>query len=76
MILPTKHLSVDSSLLGIGAKILAALTEPSGVPELWWAVRHEGGVNSFDRFCHALVFLYILGLVDLGSDGSILRVPT
>ena len=74
MILPTKHLPVDSSLIGIGAKILAALDGPCEVPELWSSVRHEAGVNSFDRFCNALVFLFAIGLVELGPDGSIVRV--
>jgi hypothetical protein len=74
MILPTKHLSVDSSLLGIGAKALAALEVPTTMPELWRTVRHEPGVNNFDRFCGALVFLYLIGLVDLDRTGTLQRV--
>jgi len=68
MILPTKHLPVEASLLGVGAKILAALDQPRSVNDLWEMLRATEGVVSFDRFCSALTFLYTLGLVDLDHD--------
>jgi hypothetical protein len=74
MILPNKHLSVEASLLGVGAKILAALDHPQSVNDLWGALRTADGVGSFDRFCSALTFLHTLGLVDLKND-QLIQVP-
>ncbi|MFM6077151.1 MAG: ABC-three component system middle component 6, partial [Dolichospermum sp.] len=39
MILPTKHISTNHSLLGVGAKILEQLYQPKTVSSLWSAVR-------------------------------------
>jgi hypothetical protein len=68
MILPTKHLMLEGSLLGIGAAILGAFDQSASVNELWEKLRGVDGVVSFDRFCEALTFLHILGLVD--AEGS------
>jgi hypothetical protein len=73
MILPTKHLPLEASLLGIGAAILDSLGEPREVEALWRSVRGREGIGSFDRFLSALVFLHSLGLVDLDRDGLLRR---
>jgi hypothetical protein len=75
MILPTKHLPVEASLLGVGAKILAALEQPRSVNDLWEMLRVVEGIGSFDRFCSALTFLYTLGLVDRTRD-QLVRVSS
>ncbi len=35
MILPGKHLRGDKALLGVGGEVLAQLSEPKTVSELW-----------------------------------------
>jgi hypothetical protein len=72
MILPTRHLGIDASIVGVGAKALAELHEGRTVSDLWIAIRDEEGVVSFDRFCLALTFLFCLGLVDL-RGGTVVR---
>jgi hypothetical protein len=68
MILPRKHLPLDLTLLAIGAQIIDVLDRPATVDELWARSRRERGVVSFDRFCAALTFLYVIDLVDLDAD--------
>ena len=41
MILPTKHLELDKSLLAIGGLILAALSRPRTVTSTWEDVKKE-----------------------------------
>jgi ABC-3C biological conflict system middle component len=72
MILPTKHLPPEASILGIGGRLLAALDHPREISELWENVRHQTGINSFDRFCTALTFLFVLGLIDLDPSRSMI----
>ncbi len=68
MILPTKHLPPEASILGIGGRLLAALDRPHEISELWESVRHHKGINSFDRFCTGLTFLFMLDLIDLDPE--------
>lgn len=71
MILPTKRINPERSLLGIGADILALLSEPKTVSRLWSelseyrANRHETATVTFDWFVLALDLLYGLNAVDL-----------
>lgn len=78
MILPTKHLSQDRALLGVGAEILAQLKEPRSVSELWETVREDraklpgSAPLSFDWFVLALNLLYALSAID-HSNGIVRR---
>lgn len=63
MILPTKHLPLDRSTMGIGAMLLKNLREPRTVSELWELASH-GDVQTFDQFVEGLDLLYLLGAVD------------
>ena len=70
MILPTKHLSEDRALLGIGAEILRLLDEPKTVSRLWHELRHQGrspplSSITYDWFVLALDLLYALKAIDL-----------
>lgn len=80
MILPTKYLPQDRSLLGIGAEILDHLKEPRSVSELWETVRAArekrsvAAPLSFDWFVMALNLLYALHAID--QDKGIIRRET
>ena len=65
MILPTKHIPVEQSLLGIGAAILVRLGRPRTVTGLWEEMRESTALGSFDRFSLALDMLYALGAIEL-----------
>lgn len=70
MILPTKHLSQDRALLGVGAEILQILTEPKTVSRLWDELkRNRGAFDScsltYDWFVLALDFLFLLNAIEL-----------
>jgi hypothetical protein len=64
MILPTKHLPVDKSVIGASA-ILLPLVEKDylTVSQLWNKVLVEE-ILSFDLFLLGLDFLFILGVID------------
>ncbi len=72
MILPTKHISEEQSLLGVGAVILREITTPQTTTSLWEKVRSHKAVGTFERFVLALDMLHITGVIQL-SDGMIER---
>ena len=72
MILPSKHISENQALLGVGAVVLRYLERPQTVTSLWDKVRDEGAVGTFERFVLALNLLHITGVVVL-SQGTIRR---
>lgn len=72
MILPTKHTSSRTSLIGIGAQILPMLERPVSFSELWHTVKLQRFVLSYDQVLNALTFLYVVGAIDF-CDGLIQR---
>jgi hypothetical protein len=68
MILPTKYLSPERSLIGIGAEILAQLDTDRTVSELWARVQNcrssTASPLSFDWFVLSLTFLFSIAAVD------------
>lgn len=77
MILPTKHLRPDRTLLGIGADILAGLTDPMTVSALWDYMRlrrsasNAQAVIDYRWFVLALDFLHMIGAIDV--DRGVIR---
>ncbi|MFA7173534.1 MAG: ABC-three component system middle component 6 [Kiritimatiellia bacterium] len=75
MILPTKHIPENCSLLGVGGTILALLSEREAtVSSLWEGVqeaRPAGGRLSFDWFILSLDLLFALGSIRL--DRGVLK---
>ncbi len=69
MILPTKHLRADRSLLGVGAEILPLLDQPKTVSRLWEEFRkrreRQPGVApiSYNWFVLSLDLLFTLGII-------------
>ena len=68
MILPTKHLEVDRSLLAVGANLLESLRSPRTVTSLWEELRRCGQNINFERFALALAFLYAIGSIEFQED--------
>lgn len=72
MILPTKHISTERSLLGIGATLLDRLDQPRTISGLWERARVVPEVVSFERFVLGLDLLYAIGAIEL-IDGLVRR---
>lgn len=75
MILPTKHISQNEALIGVGATILARLTGPRTVSSLWEDLRTEPNVGNFERFVLASNLLYLVGAIDM-QDGFLFRLAS
>lgn len=80
MILPTKHLSAERSLLGIGSEILSILEEPKSVSRLWTDLQNRRGDKAnrvtFDWFVLALNLLHTLDAVDMERGRLSKRRPS
>lgn len=75
MILPTKHVALDHSLLGAGAALLGRLVKPMTTTGLWEASKHDGEIRTYARFILTLDFLYAIGALDF-DDGLLVRNGT
>jgi hypothetical protein len=72
MILPTKYISQNEALIGVGATLISNLREPMTVSGLWERVRSEPNVGNFERFVLATDLLFIMGAV-IYRDGLLIR---
>lgn len=70
--LPTKHISPERSLLGVGAVILRNLNRERTVTRLWECVRSSPSVGTYERFILALDLLYSIDAIGF-EDGLIRR---
>lgn len=81
MILPTKHVSPDRALIGVGAEILRQLPQTATVSQLWNDIRSRRSIDSsgpvidYSWFVLALDLLYTIGAIDL-QRGLVSRSPT
>ena len=78
MILPTKRITENRSLLGIGSDILLLLSEPKTVSRIWVEFqkqRHNAALSiiTYDWFVMALDLLFMLDVVIL-ENGILRRV--
>ena len=72
MILPTKHIPQNETLLGVGATVLEHLQGPMTVSGLWERLRSESNVGTFERFILASNLLYMIGAIDM-DNGLLIR---
>lgn len=72
MILPTKHLLSQDSLVGVGGLIMARVGKGTTVSKLWEQLRERREVGSYERFILALDTMYLLGFLEL-KEGLLVR---
>lgn len=73
MLLPTKHVPLSHSLLGVGAVVLAELDGGGRtLTSLWHALRENPTVGSLARLVLALDLLYAIDAVE-SADGVVRR---
>lgn len=81
MILPTKRITHDRSLLGIGAETLILLDEPKTVSRLWDEFKNQrlikmsASLVTYDWFVLSLDVLYMLSAIRL-EKGLLRRTST
>ena len=75
MILPTKHISQNEALIGVGATVLSHLSGPTTVSGLWERLRSEPNIGTFERFILASNLLYLIGAIDI-KDGLIVSTTS
>ena len=73
MILPTKHVKLQNSLIGVSGEILKHIDGARTVTSLWSDVRNMTGIRTFEQFTLGLDFLYCLGGIDF-KDGLLTRL--
>jgi hypothetical protein len=66
MILPSKHIPLERSLLAIGGEVVRTLDRPQTVSSLWETFRMSKARShvSYEWFVLSLDFLYLCGAVD------------
>ena len=72
MILPTKHISVAQSYLGLGAHVLAHMERPLTLTRLWERVRQSAAPSNYERFLLTLDLLYSIDAIEM-DDGLLRR---
>lgn len=67
-LMPDKHVSLGSSLLGVGATILRKLDKPSTITGLWDRCKPSDEIATFERFSSGLCLLFAVGAISLEND--------
>lgn len=79
MLLPDKHISLAESMLGLGAFILAQLDRPRSMDALHNLVTQASetdelpAFHNFESVTLAVLFLYMIGAVEMTRTGNIRR---
>ncbi|HEY4326622.1 MAG TPA: ABC-three component system middle component 6 [Mucilaginibacter sp.] len=78
MILPSKHIRISESLLGLGGYLLKYLKDgPQTIDQLWFKVSKQNNTkkafayHGFDNVVLSLNYLFIIGAIDINSEGLI-----
>lgn len=72
MILPTKNIKIQYSLLNCGAIILERLDDRDTVSAIWEKVSIVDALLNYDKFVLAMDFLYMIGAIEY-KNGLIVR---
>ena len=79
MILPTKGITPDRSILAVGSDLLDLLDSPLSVSNLWshyLNLRKQLGLErpvNFDWFVLTLDFLFTIGAINLDDRGRLVK---
>jgi hypothetical protein len=68
VLLPGKHVSLESSLISQAANLYSALPLQSQVPRAWALCKMQFEHVTFERFALMLDVLYALQLINLEND--------
>jgi hypothetical protein len=68
MILPTKHISIERSIINLGSEVLRKMNTEETVSSLWEKSRIIKGMRTFESFTLTLDFLFTVGAVEFKLD--------
>lgn len=76
MILPTKHIRISESLIGLGGYLLKLLHEPMTIDNLWLKFsKHNNhqfpAYHNFDNVVLSLNLLFIMGIIEINENGEL-----
>lgn len=79
MILPTKHIKISESLIGLSGYLLNFLKNPMTVDELWLEFskinnRKFPAYHTFDNVILSLDLLFLIGIIDINDKGELYNV--
>ena len=77
MILPTKHIRISESLIGLGGFLLKLLNEPLTIDKLWikfskYNNERLPAYHNFDNLVLSLNLLFIMGIIEINDKGEVL----
>ncbi len=75
MILPTKNIKLENSILYLSGLLLNQIHETDTVSSLWERFKLSSCNSSFNRFTIMLSFLYMIGAVKM-EDGILRKVKS
>ncbi len=76
--MPTKHINISESLLGLGTFVLGILNKPKTIDAIWLRYRKDfdNGLyfskHSFDNLILTIIFLYSIDVI-VEKNGEITR---
>ena len=73
MIIPTKYLRENETLLGAGATLLQGIGYRKSISSLWEETKCISSIDSYERFILTLDLLFLFGLIVV-EDNEIIRV--
>ena len=79
MILPTKHIRLSESLLGLGSFVIQELSDPKTIDEVWseFIKAVKSGEypfsQSFENLILAIDLLYVLGAITTDDFGRLVQ---
>lgn len=76
MILPTKHIRISESLIGLGGYLLKLLNEPMTIDNLWFKFSKYNNqkypaYHNFDNVVLSLNLLFIMGIIEINENGEL-----
>ena len=76
MILPTKHIRIAESLIGLGGYLIKLLNEPMTIDNLWFKYSKYNNkkfpaYHSFDNIVLSLNLLFIMGIIEINDNGEL-----
>lgn len=82
MILPSKHIRLSESLLGLGGVLLTITKEPVTVDDIWFKYSQINNsknkfpaYHNFDNVILALNYLFLIGAIEI-NNGKIKNVSS
>lgn len=68
MILPTKFIEEEDTLLRVGIDLLSILGKEKKITNLWDSAKNIPSIETYERFVLGLDLLFCFGLVDMEEN--------